>query len=235
VNVLPFDVPFHHVGASFYAKPDIGLTGGWLYQVNFKHRWSLQTGIEGEFNFENYHISLSKSLTGFSSNVALYYGNAAVAGVNIPVYACYYVPIPDKNDRWLANFKLGTDLKFGTDFNAIGTGLEGTTTWTYTDPVTQKQATVASLSIYRKHWTRFYNSFYASAGINYVLPNKKMLNLQIVGNWSPFFQKTFQYQLMPGTPQEIDGSFTRSYSYIGFELNYILTNPYHMKKRARDF
>jgi hypothetical protein len=227
VNILPGHDYLHNANAQVYSRADIGLMGGWVYQINFKKRWGLQTGIEGEYNGDNIHFNISKAYSGQATDSKIVYSTIAEAGVNIPLYACYYVPLRDKQDRWLANFKLGVDLKYGTDFNSQGRGPEGTYTWS------NGSQDLVSMTISRNHWTRFYNSFYASAGFNYVLPNKKMLNLQLIGNWSPFFQKTFSYSLIPGTAGEIDGSFNRTYSYIGIELNYILTNPLHMGRKHK--
>ncbi|MBS1686491.1 MAG: hypothetical protein JSS76_17265 [Bacteroidetes bacterium] len=214
---------------------DFGILIGWMYQFNFKKRWGLQTGLQGEMDFEHENLFISKRYSHLPDDYHIPYSNLGVASINLPVYACYYVPFHDRREHWLANFKLGVDLRYGTDFN--GSEIYGTTTsYTYEDPVSARETALSSLTVRRKHRSIFYNSFYASAGINYILPNKRMLNIQVVGNYSPFFQKTFEYVLMPGAANEARGSFTRSYSYIGFELNYILTSPYRMgkaKKRAQ--
>lgn len=232
-TVLPARTGFKNTSAlSINAGTDFGMLLGWMYQFNFKKRWGLQIGLQGEMNFEHENLFIGKAYSHLPDDFHLPYGNLAVASINLPLYACYYVPFHDRKEKWLANFKMGIDLRYGTDFNS-GEIYGITSSWSYVDQASGKETPVSALTIRKNHTAMFYNSFYASAGINYILPNKRMLNLQIVGNYSPFFQKTFDYVFMPGSPDQLSGSFTRSYSYIGFELNYILTNPYRMGKARK--
>jgi hypothetical protein len=230
INVLPGrDIRVGNAGADIHIKTQGGLEIGWMYQFNFIKRWGLQTGLRFEAENQLINVFLPKRLTGFDSDYNNPYSTLGVVSVVLPVYACYYLPFHDWKSRWLANFKLGIDLKYGSGFDD-----GGTYTWTYIGPTGQQNVNTADLTIHKTIKSNFFASFHASAGLNYILPNKKMLNLQIIGNWSPLFRNKIDYSILPGGNKEMDGSFIKSYSYIGFELNYILTNPRNMgRKRSK--
>jgi hypothetical protein len=228
--LLRFDVVpgvttgFHQPDLGLLVKSRGGIQIGWVYQINFYHRWGFQTGLRAGVDADNTEFFISKKYSllpndnSFGQNSLI-----GIAAIYLPLDACYYVPFHDLNKHWLANFKLGTDLTYGTS-------TFGTTTWI--DYPTN--TTLATLNITNGNTrAKFFASFHATAGINYILPNKKILNFQVIGNWSPLFRNTYHYSFLPGSSKEIDGSYTRTFSYIGFELNYILTNPYKMKKKKR--
>lgn len=214
-------------GLSLRQRPSFGPEIGWVYQVNFRKRWGLQTGLRAEFESDAYDLFISKAYSGYSTNVKYGLGEATLTSITIPVYACYYVPFHDKHENWLANFKLGLDLKYGFNLSSLGTS-----SVQYQDPVSLQTSTAFSYTE-THNGVSLFAALHASAGVNYILPNKKMLNLQIIGCWSPLYNNNIAYSFMPGTAKEVDGSFNRGYSYIGFQLNYILTNPLHMKKQSK--
>jgi hypothetical protein len=227
INLLPGrDIRLGKTGVDLHIKTQGGLEIGWMYQFNFIKRWGLQTGIRFEAENQWINVFLPKNYTGFEYDYNNQYLTLGLVSAIVPIYACYYVPFHDRNSTWLANFKLGVDLKYGSGFDD-----GGTYTWTYVGSTGQQNVNMADLTIHKTIKSNFFASFHASAGINYILPNKKMLNLQIVGNWSPLFRNKIDYSILPGGTKEINGSFIKDYSYIGFELNYILTNPRHMGRK----
>ena len=217
---------FHHPDLGLQAKNRGGVQIGWVYQFNFRHRWGFQTGLRAGVDADNTSFFISKKYSGLTNDLNLAHGGLpGIAAIYLPLDACYYLPFHDLHKHWLANFKLGVDIVYGK-------GTYDTETWI--DYQSTGSTEVASLTVSDgSDLGKFYASFHASAGINYILPNKRMLNLQVIGNWSPLFRNTYRYSFMPGTSKEIDGSYTRTFSYIGFELNYILTSPYRMGRKHK--
>jgi hypothetical protein len=227
VSILPGrNIRLGSTGVNLHIKTQTGYEIGWMYQFNFIKRWGLQIGLRGEADNEYFNVYLPKNYTGFFQDFNNPYIRLGLVSVILPVYACYYIPFNDKRQSWLANFKMGVDFKYGSSLGELPT-------WIYTGPTGQQNIDMVDMTIHKTIQSNFFASFHASAGINYILPNKRMLNLQVIGNWSPIYRNRFDYSLMPGAKQEIDGSFIHNYSSIGFEINYILTNPYHMGKKRR--
>jgi hypothetical protein len=223
-NCLPGSVRYKNQGLSFIQLSEFGPELGWMYQFNLRKRWGLQIGARMEFESAGYNFDLSRSYTGYSTDIKSSYAHATLASFILPVYVCYYVPFHDKKERWLSNFKLGTDIKYGFSMSTYGS-----LSFQYKDPVTLRSYTYFTYSE-SHNGSNIYAALHASWGVNYILPNKRMLNLQIIGGWSPLYRNNITYSFLPGTLKEVDGLFSRDYSYLAFQINYIFTNPYRMKK-----
>jgi len=239
-------VHFSHSPLQFETMPSPAVTFGWMYQINFKeswgkksneltiaekqktcthlNRWGIQTGISISLYWNSFNYSLPASYSGVGMNFGAPQKLKDEQVLSIPVYAVYKLPLYDKCNSWLATFKLGIDINIevGNSFqysDIIGepNGSNNKTVFEFYQQTTFRGYTA-------------YPSLHASAGFNYIMPNKKMLNLQIVGSYAPSYSEQGTFTFMPGTPQEVGGTSIRRLNYIGFELDYIFTRVRHMKK-----
>jgi hypothetical protein len=238
---------FSNPAVQFWQMPAPTVSFGWLYQVNFKQawlkrsndlkitpnnfnaekfsRWGIQTGVFMSLYWNYFNYSVPASYSGVGMNFGAPQKLKDEEIYSIPIYGVYKLPINDKSNSLIADFKWGVDLNIqGGDGYFEYSDIIG-------EPNGQNNKTVFDFKqFYPNKLILFYPSFHASVGINYVLPNKKMLNFQVVANYSPFYKEQGDFTFMPGTPQEIDGTCTRRLNNIGIELNYIFTRVRHMKK-----
>jgi hypothetical protein len=202
---------FSRPGVNFRIYPAPNLMFGWMYQFNFKKRWGIQTGVSIEWGWIRFSYLITSAYSGTPLDGTTPFNIGTYGFLSVPLYAVYRLPLYDRHHSWLAEFKLGVDLKYG--------GL-------YYD----SYGTIGSSNIEFNANRTFNPTLHVSAGIEYILPNKKLLQFSIIGSIAPIYTGQYSYSLAIGTPKEIDGSFSRTYSYLGFELNYIFTRVRHMKK-----
>jgi hypothetical protein len=219
----PVSIHFNHPGLGVHVKATGGVQIGWVYQFNFPKHWGFQTGLRGAIDNDYSSLFISEKYSGLQGDRTVYFGVSNISAM-LPLDACYYIPLYDLHQHWFVNLKLGMDITYCTKDDE-------TTTWI--DYQTNMNTASLTTSNSNGNWGRIFTSFHGTAGINYILPNKRILNLQMIGNWSPLYKKTYQYSFLPGSSKEIDGTYTRNFSYIGFELNYILTSPYRMGRKHK--
>jgi hypothetical protein len=198
------------------ASPDVMF--GWMYQFNFKKWWGIQTGIGIEPGWIRFGYLNSVAYNGIrndGTNYTVPYNFL----LSLPLYAVYRLPLYDKHNSWLLDFKLGADIRYIQS------------SWLEYDGY---QGRPGAISFQFFHFEILHPGivdavFHLSVGAQYILPNKKLIEFSIIGGYAPFYTINPTYSFNTGYPREVDGSFSRTYGYLGFELNYIFTRVRHMK------
>lgn len=217
-----FSKPFHYSqqpDLDLRFRQSLGVEFGWMYQVNIKKHWGIRTGLALDMDWTNLGFNISGDYIG--------YGYAhdhklidAQEFISLPIYATYKLPIHDKMNAWMAQFEAGADLKYGGRLYNSG----------YTASQVDATGAIHQLFDFELYATRgFYPYFHLAAGMQYILPNKKLLELNLIGTLAPLYSQTATYSFARGSSREVDGQFVRRYCYLGFQLNYIFTRVRHMK------
>jgi Outer membrane protein beta-barrel domain len=217
---VAFASPYHfsQPGLDFRLSPAPDLMVGWIGHINFNKNWAVQAGIGIEQTWIKFSYLNAKSFNTFR-NDGTTYTYPSVFFLSVPIYAVYRLPLYDKHNSWLADFKLGVDLKYGGSLYEEVSSYNGSTNSSYN---------FIDFTYISKN--TFHPSFHFSAGFQYILPNKKILEFSVMTNVDPFFSKSGQVSFGTGSLQEVNRNFSTTYSYLSFELNYVFTRVSHMKK-----
>jgi hypothetical protein len=220
-----FSSPYHfsQPGLDFRLFPAPDLTIGWVGHINFNKSWAIQAGLAFEQTWIKFSYLNATSFNGFR-NDGTTYTYPSVYFLSIPIYAVYRLPLHDRHLSWLADFKLGLDLKYGGSLSEEVSSYNGPTNSSYN-----------FFDFTYSSKNTFHPSFHFSAGMLYILPNKKILEFSIMTNIDPFFSKNGNVTFGEGSPQEVSRDFSSTYSYLSFELNYVFTRVQHMKKARRGY
>ena len=214
--------PYHYTqpGLDFRFQavhPD--LMCGWMYEFNFKKWWGIQTGFAIDHSWVRTGYLNAKAYNGIRDDGTNYSYSNNFLVLTLPIYAVYRLPLYDMHHSWLLDFKLGVDIRYIDSYKLwydSYEGLPGTNSYQFVDFTLYNPRIVDAI-------------FHLSAGTQYILPNKNLLEFSLIGGYAPFYRQSAYYSFSVGTPQEVDGSFSRTYGYLGFELNYVFTRVRHMK------
>jgi hypothetical protein len=194
---------------------------GWMYQFNFKKWWGIQTGINFEMRWFSFNYYIPASYTGSTADGAPQHLPANGGGImpSLPLYAVYRLPLYDKHNSWLLNFRLGARLRYiPSSYSEYGgTG------------ATPGSFFYSNIDFYTINPDLLDVVLHGSIGVQYILPNKKLIEISMVGSYAPIFKENFSYTFNPGKPTQVTGGFSEHYGYLGIELNYVFTRVRHMK------
>ena len=214
---------FQHSGLDLKLRPvGMSVTFGWMYQFNFKKWWGIQTGISIEDRWFSFNYSNPKSYNGIRPDGAPQTLPANGGGLlpSLPVYAVFRYPLYDTHNSCLLNFRLGASVRYipssGSEYGSYA-GLPGTS------------ANYQFIDLYTSNPDLIDVVLHGSVGLQYILPNKKLLEISLVGSYAPMFRENFAYSFSTGSSQQVVGGFSEHYGYLGIEINYVFTRVRHMK------
>lgn len=190
-----------------------------MFQVNLKRYWGIRTGLALGMDWTDMSFSISDRYIGYGS-VHDHRLIEAQQYISLPVYATYKIPVHDKLNAWMLQLEAGVDVKYvgplrhsGYDATQIDNGGNA-------HPLFSLDVSAAR---------GVHPDFHLSAGMLYILPDKKLLEFSLVTRLAPFYHQSVSYTFAAGTPQEVAGHFSTTYYYMGVQVNYIFTRVRHMK------
>lgn len=214
---------FQSSGLDLKFKPiGMSVTFGWMYQFNFKKWWGIKTGISIEDRWFSLNYSNPKSYNGIRADGAPQTLPANGGGLlpSLPVYAVFRHPLYDRHNSWLLNFRLGASVRYipssGSEYGSYS-GLPGAS------------GNYEFIDVYTSNPDLLDVVLHGSVGVQYILPNKKLLEISLVGSYAPMYKENFAYSFGKGSSQQVVGGFSEHYGYLGIELNYVFTRVRHMK------
>ncbi|MBS1683286.1 MAG: outer membrane beta-barrel protein [Bacteroidetes bacterium] len=188
------DLHFSHPLITMRLVASPGFQLGWMYQFNIRRRWGIQLGLNAEAGWLQYTYSIKKAYysglrqdDGQSVSASSYWDNFSYS---IPIYAEYHLPLYDKHNAWLLDFRLGVDFKAMSNVELISS--HNSTL----DTAGQKLKTFSPFEQGSGDW-KFAANFHASVGFSFILPNKQILNFAVLGSYCPFFKSQGTFHSFP--------------------------------------